>query len=93
MSKGLALVVPLPHGDLPTTALNTLGKALNGALVVDDCLVVPLVSIQLWTKRGGLLTISDLLNFLTPLGAGSVSLSEYGGSSLDFSIATVSRSD
>lgn len=91
MSKGLALVVPLQHGDLPTTLVNTLGKALQGAILVDDCLVLPLASIQLWTKHGGLLTISDLLNFLTPLADGSVSLSEYGGSPRDFSIVTLTK--
>lgn len=84
MSKTLAVVVPL-HCGLPSTLPSTLEKALSGAVLTEECLVLPLASIQIVLRNGAVLSISDLSNSLIPLGGGCVSVSVWRGLSHDFS--------
>lgn len=84
MSKRLAVVVPL-HCGLPTTLPSTLEKALSGAVLTEECLVLPLASIQITLASGVVLSMTELCASLIPLGGGCVSISEWRGLSRDFS--------
>lgn len=78
MRSRYGLVVSLPGG-LPGTLPNTLVKVLSGAVLTEEYLVLPVVSIQLGFADGRYVGTEELLRELMQLGNGSVQLMEWDG--------------
>lgn len=78
MQSRYGLVVSLPGG-LPATLPNTLARALSGAVLTGDYLVLPVVSIQFAFGDGRFVGTEALLRELISLGDGSVKLMDWDG--------------
>jgi hypothetical protein len=65
-------------GGLPPTLPNTLAKALSGAVITDEFLLLPVVSVQLRLLDGTVLSNADLRGWLLPLASGSIGIADWG---------------
>jgi hypothetical protein len=54
-----------------------LGKALSGAVLTDEYLLLPVVSIRFELQGGIVLRNSDLREWLLPLASGSIGIADW----------------